>query len=61
MRSNQHKIIHPYLGGGVGFSRNKMGSTEIFLNGAPNGGNIDGKSVTQLAYKLSSAPQILLR
>ena len=29
--------ITPYLGGGVGISRNKMGTDVFHVNGVPNG------------------------
>ena len=52
--------VTPYLGGGVGFSRNKLGTTVIHNNGATNGRTIDGKSVTQFAYKLSAGTLVSL-
>ena len=52
--------VTPYLGGGVGFSRNKLGTTVIHNNGATNGRTIDGESVTQFAYKLSAGTLVSL-
>ena len=46
--------ITPYLGGGVGFSRNKTGTTVQHNNGIPDGGTIDGDTINQFAYKLSA-------
>ena len=46
--------ITPYLGGGVGISRNKMGTTVIHTNGIPNGVTFDSNTINQFAYKLSA-------
>jgi opacity protein-like surface antigen len=46
--------ITPYLGGGVGISRNKMGTTVFRSNGIPSGSTIDGDTINQFAYKLSA-------
>lgn len=46
--------ITPYLGGGVGISRNKMGTTVFRSNGIPSGTTIDGDTINQFAYKLSA-------
>ena len=46
--------ITPYLGGGVGISRNKMGTTVQNDNGIPDGGTVDGNTINQFAYKLSA-------
>ncbi len=46
--------ITPYLGGGVGISRNKMGTTVFRSNGVPSGTTIDGDTINQFAYKLSA-------
>ena len=46
--------ITPYLGGGVGISRNKMGTTVFRSNGIPSGTAIDGDTINQFAYKLSA-------
>ena len=48
--------ITPYLGGGVGISRNKMGTDVAHLNGIPhpNGVTTDGDPINQFAYKLSA-------
>ncbi|QZP17796.1 outer membrane beta-barrel protein [Methylophilales bacterium] len=46
--------ITPYLGGGVGISRNKMGTTVFRNNGIPSGSTIDGDTINQFAYKLSA-------
>ena len=52
--------ITPYLGGGVGISRNKMGTTEIYFNGLPSGVTIDGNTINQFAYKLSAGTLVSL-
>ena len=46
--------ITPYLGGGVGISRNKMGTDVIHNNGLPNGNTTDGNTINQFAYKVSA-------
>ena len=46
--------ITPYLGGGVGISRNKMKTTVQSVNGIPDGTTIDGNTINQFAYKLSA-------
>jgi len=46
--------ITPYLGGGVGLSRNKMGTTRESNNGVANGYASDGNNINQFAYKLSA-------
>ena len=46
--------ITPYLGGGVGISRNKTGTDVQHNNGIPDGGTIDGDTINQFAYKLSA-------
>ena len=46
--------ITPYLDGGVGISRNKMGTTVFRNNGIPSGSTIDGDTINQFSYKLSA-------
>ena len=46
--------ITPYLGGGVGISRNKLGTTVQHEDGIPDGGTTDGDTINQFAYKLSA-------
>ena len=46
--------ITPYLGGGVGISRNKMGTDVVHDNGLPNRFTTDGNTINQFAYKLSA-------
>ena len=46
--------ITPYLGCGVGISRNKMGTIVRHNNGIPNGVTVDGDTINQFAYKLSA-------
>jgi len=46
--------ITPYLGGGVGISRNKMGTTVQHFNGLADGATIDSNTINQFAYKLSA-------
>ena len=45
--------IIPYLGVGVGISRNKMG-TIVQYQGAPDGITLGGNTINQFAYKLSA-------
>ena len=52
--------ITPYLGGGVGFSRNKLGTTVQHEDGIPDGGTIDGDTINQFAYKLSAGTLVSL-
>jgi opacity protein-like surface antigen len=46
--------ITPYLGGGIGVSRNKIGAIVAHTNEVPDGGVIDGKTISQFAYNLSA-------
>jgi len=46
--------IKPYLGGGVGISRNKMGFLTEYNNLGANTWFVDGKTISQFAYKLSA-------
>ena len=46
--------IIPYLGGGVGISRNKIGTDVQYENGIPDGFTFDGNTINQFAYKLSA-------
>ena len=52
--------ITPYLGGGVGISRNKMKTTVQSVNGIPDGTTIDGNTINQFAYKLSAGTLVSL-
>ena len=52
--SISEKAITPYLGGGVGISRNKMGTVVGHTNGEPYIATVDGKTISQFAYKLSA-------
>ena len=52
--------ITPYLGGGMGISRNKMGTDILHLNGVPNGLTINGDTINQFAYKLAAGTLISL-
>ena len=52
--------ITPYLGGGVGISRNKMGTTVEYNNGLPTGGTIVDNTFNQFAYKLSAGTLVSL-
>ena len=52
--------ITPYLGGGVGISRNKMGTDVFHLNGLPTGTTFDGNTINQFAYKLSAGTLVSL-
>ena len=52
--------ITPYLGGGLGISRNKMGTTVVHNNGIPNGEAFSGNTINQFAYKLSAGTLVSL-
>ena len=52
--------ITPYLGGGVGISRNKMGTTMFIANGIPSGVTNSGNTINQFAYKLSAGTLVSL-
>jgi len=52
--------ITPYLGGGVGISRNKMGTDVVHDNGLANGRTFNGNTINQFAYKLSAGTLVSL-
>lgn len=52
--------ITPYLGGGVGISRNKMKTAVEHNTGIPNGVTIGGNTINQFAYKLSAGTLVSL-
>jgi len=56
----RNTAITPYLGGGMGISRNKMGTDVRYLNGVPIGTTIDGDTISQFAYKLSAGTLVSL-
>lgn len=58
--SIRNTAITPYLGGGVGISRNKMGTTAEYENGLPSGFTTDGNTINQFAYKLSAGTLVSL-
>ena len=58
--SIRNTAITPYLGGGVGISRNKMGTTVEHNNGIPNGVTLVGNTINQFAYKLSAGTLVSL-
>ena len=58
--SIRNTAITPYLGGGVGISRNKMGTTVQHNNGIPDGVTIGGNTINQFAYKLSAGTLVSL-
>jgi opacity protein-like surface antigen len=58
--SMSNTAITPYLGGGVGISKNKMGTTDVIVNGIPNGQTVDGNTIHQFAYKLSAGTLVSL-
>ena len=58
--SIRNTAITPYLGGGVGISRNKMGTAVEYYNGIPSGDTADGKTINQFAYKLSAGTLVSL-
>ena len=49
-----------YLGGGVGISRNKMGTDVEHFNGIPDGFTFSGNTINQFAYKLSAGTLVSL-
>jgi len=59
--SIRNTAITPYLGGGVGISRNKMGTTiEVRATGIPNGITFDDNTINQFAYKVSAGTLVSL-
>ena len=52
--------ITPYLGGGVGISRNKMGRAVQYRFGVPDGVTMGGNTINQFAYKLSAGTLVSL-
>ena len=52
--SISNTAITPYLGGGIGISRNKMGTINGHTSGTYNNTDIDGNTINQFAYKLSA-------
>ena len=58
--SISNTAITPYLGGGIGISRNKMGVISEYTAGVNNGNTIEGDTVNQFAYKLSAGTLVSL-
>ena len=58
--SIRNTAITPYLGGGVGISRNKMGTTGEYNNGISNGVTVDDNTINQFAYKFSAGTLVSL-
>jgi len=58
--SIRNTAITPYLGGGVGISKNKMGTNKVVDNGSPNGQTVDGQTIHQFAYKFSAGTLVSL-
>ena len=52
--------ITPYLGGGVGISRNKMGRSVQYQFGVPDGVTFPEYTINQFAYKLSAGTLVSL-
>ena len=48
------KSFKPYIGAGIGFSRNKLGKTQEYSNGTANSLRIHGKVTSEFVYKLSA-------
>ena len=46
--------ITPYLGGGMGISRNKMGTNVQYRDGSPDGSSNEGETINRFTYKLSA-------
>ena len=58
--SIRNTAITPYLGGGLGISRNKMGTTALLNNGVPDGSTIESDTINQFAYKFSAGTLVNL-
>ena len=58
--SMRNTAITPYLGGGVGISKNKMGTGVEHNDGIPSGVTIDDNTIHQFAYKLSAGTLVSL-
>ena len=58
--SIRNTAITPYLGGGVGISRNKMGTVTENNNGLSTGTTFNGDSINQFAYKFSAGTLVSL-
>ena len=58
--SIRNTAITPYLGGGVGISRNKMGTDVVHSNGLADGATFDGNTINQFAYKFSAGTLVSL-
>ena len=58
--SIRNNAITPYLGGGVGVSRNKVGTKAQYINGLADGFTVDGDTINQFAYKLSAGTLVSL-
>jgi len=52
--SIRNTAITPYLGGGVGISKNKMGTIKQKENGVSDNAYIAGTTIDQFAYKLAA-------
>ena len=58
--SMRNTAITPYLGGGVGISKNKMGTGVEHIDGIPDGITLDDNTIHQFAYKLSAGTLVSL-
>ena len=58
--SMRNTAITPYLGGGVGISKNKMGTGVEHIDGIPTGVTVDDNTIHQFAYKLSAGTLVSL-
>ena len=58
--SMSNTAITPYLGGGVGISKNKMGAVSYLVDGIRSSTTQDGKTIHQFAYKLSAGTLVSL-
>jgi opacity protein-like surface antigen len=58
--SIRNTAITPYLGGGMGISRNKMRTIVQHTNGIPDGVDFEGNTINQFAYKLSAGTLVSL-
>ena len=56
----RNTAITPYLGGGVGISKNKMGTGVEHVDGIPSGTTVDDNTIHQFAYKLSAGTLVSL-
>ena len=54
------KSLTPYIGGGIGLARNDMGVTTVSVSGENFTSMIEGKNVTEFAWKLGAGANLNL-